>query len=551
MAIDNHQQRLGEILLEQGLLEQYQLDYSLLEQKTTRAKLSDILERCGFVSQYDLASANATQWNLKFLDITRIVPENDALRVFRHNLATQHQFLPLRITGNRIDVATSNGELEQLYAFVSRHSGLEPVFHFTEKNKTSWAIQYYYYFLDNPIEELLQRQVAEASNEIQPTLSLDPLITNLFRLAVKKRATDIHIRPTTDCIIISFRVDGLLQPAFSLKTNMRRMISTLKIRSSMDIAEQRLPQDGGFSINVLDTDYDIRASTTVSPDGENMVLRILPRNSNTEGFRELGFLPEDIPYLQQMFRHPHGIILLTGPTGSGKTTTLYAGVRAQDVLRKNIMTVENPIEYKVPLIRQTEVNVKAGYTFASAIRHFLRHDPDIILVGEIRDSETAQTALTAAETGHLVLSTLHTNSVFGTIPRLHSLGVSSFMIADSLIGVVSQRLVRRLCEHCKESYIPGEHERKYLNKPELNQLFRSRGCNQCDHSGYHGRVPIYEILRIHDELGAAIAREDSLDELQRIGSKGGYRSMLDSAYAKLVAGMTSLAEVVRVMGVKG
>jgi type II secretory ATPase GspE/PulE/Tfp pilus assembly ATPase PilB-like protein len=227
---------------------------------------------------------------------------------------------------------------------------------------------------------------------------------------------------------------------------------------------------------------------------------------------------------------------------------LYAGVRGQDLLRRNVITVENPIEYKVPLIRQTEVNTKAGYTFASAIRYFLRHDPDIILVGEIRDSETAQTALAAAETGHLVLSTLHTNNVFGTIPRLNSMGITDFMIADSLIGVVSQRLVRQICEHCKESYVPTDEERRYLRDPTISSLCRGRGCQHCAGTGYYGRTPIYEVLRVNDELAAAIARSEPYGRLREVAGDSGYRDMLASARVKLADGTTSVDEVIRALG---
>jgi len=540
--------QLGAILVEEGLLQDYQLQYALLEQQTTRAHLGDILEDCGFVSQRDVARAVAGQWGLEFIDAGRIAPDPEALGLFRRNFCIQQQFLPFKVEGEMLHVVTCRDDPEELESIVSRRSGLQPLVLIGEKNKLTWAIQYYYYFLDNPIDKQLARQIAEASSETRRALSLEPLITNLFRLAVKHRATDIHIRPTSACIILSFRVDGLLAPVFSLKSNMRRLISTLKIRASMDIAEQRLPQDGAFSVNILDTDYDIRASTTVSPDGENMVLRILPRNSNTVGFEELGFLKEDIPRLERMFVHPHGVILLTGPTGSGKTTTLYAGVRAQDLLRRNVITVENPVEYKVPLIRQTEVNTKAGYTFASAIRHFLRHDPDIILVGEIRDPETAQTALAAAETGHLVLSTLHTNNVFGAIPRLSSMGVTNFMIADSLIGVVSQRLVRRICDLCRESYPPSDEERRYIEDACVAVLYRGAGCEHCGHTGYFGRTPIYEMLRVNEALAAAIARGEPVDVLRGLAAETGYRGMMASARVKVANGDTTVSEVLRALG---
>jgi general secretion pathway protein E/type IV pilus assembly protein PilB len=365
---------------------------------------------------------------------------------------------------------------------------------------------------------------------------------------VKYRATDIHIRPLDQSISVAFRIDGMLRPMFSLVPNLRRIISTIKIRANMDIAEQRLPQDGGFSANILDSDFDVRVSSTVTVQGENLVLRILPRNVGPLRFQDLGFLEPDVPKLMRMFDHPHGLILLTGPTGSGKTTTLFAGVRGQDLLGKNVLTVENPIEYRLPLIRQTEVNEKAGYTFASAIRHFLRHDPDIILVGEIRDSETAQTAVTAAETGHLVLSTLHTNDVFGSIPRLLSLGVSAPMIADSLIGVVSQRLVRLICERCKEPYRPDRSESSYLDGAAPETLWRGRGCEACLGTGFFGREPIYEILSVNRDLAAAVAEGDRVEVVRRIAAEQGFEDMFATAVKKVASGTTSVAEIRRVLG---
>ena len=382
---DTQRVRLGELLRVRGLLRDDHIQYALQEQKITRERIGEILVRCGFVTQYDVATVVAGQEGLHYLDVSRVVPENEALRLFSLNLCVMHNFLPLRVAGGKIHVVTANSDLDDLHQVVARHCGLTPVIALGEMTQIKTAIQHFYYFLDNPIEDLLRREITDLSIDDDRVCTLDSLLTNMFRLAVKYRATDIHIRPMEQSVNVAFRIDGMLRPMFSLVPNLRRIISTIKIRANMDIAEQRLPQDGGFSTKILDNDFDVRVSTTVSPFGENVVLRILPRSIGPLHFQELGFLQEDVSKLTQMFSHPHGIILLTGPTGSGKTTTLFAGVRGQDLLGKNVLTVENPIEYKVPLIRQTEVNEKAGYTFASAIRHFLRHDPDIILVGEIRD----------------------------------------------------------------------------------------------------------------------------------------------------------------------
>ncbi len=541
-------QGLGELLRDRGLIRDDHIEYARQEQKITREPIGEILVRCGFVSQYDVATAIAEKEDLEYLDVSRLQPEDEALRLFTLNLCVTHSFLPLRVDNGSIHLVTANSDLDNLSQVAARHSGLTPVIAQGETTKIKTAVQHFYYFLDNPVEDLLHREIVDLSIDDDQVRTLDSLLTNMFRLAVKYRATDIHIRLMEQSVNIVFRVDGILRPMFSLVSNLRRIISTIKIRANMDIAEQRLPQDGGFTTRILDNDYDIRVSTTVSPNGENVVLRILPRSIGPRHFQELGFFESDVSKMMNMFDQPHGIILLTGPTGSGKTTTLFAGVRGQDLLGKNVLTVENPIEYKVPLIRQTEVNEKAGYTFASAIRHFLRHDPDIILVGEIRDSETAQTAVTAAETGHLVLSTLHTNDVFGSIPRLQSLGVPPAMLADSLVGVVSQRLVRQICENCKESYHPDHDELQFLRGHPIDTLWRGAGCDSCLGTGYHGRVPIYEILRVNQALTTAVAQGDRLEVIRDIAKQQGFEDMFDTAARKLANGTTTVAEVVRVLG---
>jgi len=347
---------------------------------------------------------------------------------------------------------------------------------------------------------------------------------------------------------ISFRIDGVMTSVLSLPANFSRIIASLKMKADMDIAEQRLPQDGRFSTSILNNDYDFRVSTIVSPYGENMVLRILSTENALMGMRQLGFYAEDIQKVRQMFNEPFGIVLLTGPTGSGKSTTLYAGIRNLNLLEKNVLTVEEPIEYKIPLLRQTQVNEKAGYTFANAIRHFLRHDPDVILVGEVRDPETAATAVSASTTGHLVLSTLHTNNAIGAVPRLRDLGIRPFLIGDSLIGVVSQRLVRRICNHCREAYAPSEEEKAYLQDPSITELYRGRGCDLCNGSGYLGRTLVYEVLSIDKELSRLINEEVELSVITDKAKARGFVEMFSVTAAKVKEGITTTAEAVRTLG---
>jgi type II secretory ATPase GspE/PulE/Tfp pilus assembly ATPase PilB-like protein len=316
----------------------------------------------------------------------------------------------------------------------------------------------------------------------------------------------------------------------------------------MDIAEQRLPQDGRFTATILNNSYDFRVSTIVLPQGENMVMRILPMESAIMGLGQLGFMPEHIQHMQKIFNEPFGIVLLTGPTGSGKSTTLYAGIRCLNLLEKNVLTVEEPIEYEIPLLRQTQVNEKAGYTFANAIRYFLRHDPDAILVGEIRDAETAATALTASTTGHLVLSTLHANSALGAIPRLRDLGIRPFLIADSLIGVVSQRLVRKICIHCKRSYEPEAWELAYLKKPDITELYKGTGCDVCNQSGYFGRTLVYELFTANRELTLMIEKGADINQLALKSKENGYVDIFDITTQKVLSGITTTEEALRTLG---
>ncbi|MBF0186384.1 MAG: Flp pilus assembly complex ATPase component TadA [Magnetococcales bacterium] len=541
---------LGVLLEERGLIRNQHVKYALQEQKVTGEKMGEVLERMGFVTQFDVASLVADQAGIRYLDVDRVVPDKEALRVFNKNLCVKNDFLPIKLHEDHVEVVSAATNPEMLIQTIQRHSASSkpPILHQGERRKIQQAIQHYYYFLENPIEKLIEKEIAQATLMPDSAQNLDSLLSHMFTLAIRYRTSDIHIRPGPLSIAIAFRIDGMMHPMFSLNRSLMRLVATIKMRAKMDLAEQRKPQDGRFSITVLDMGYDVRVSTLVCPHGENVVMRILPRDIGVKGLGELGFEASDVERLRQLFNEPYGIVLLTGPTGSGKTTTLYAGIQAQDVIGKNVLTVENPIEYQIPSIRQTEVNVKSGYGFANAIPHFLRHDPDIIMLGEIRDEDTARTALIAAETGHVVLSTLHTNDVFGAIPRLLSLGVSHVMLADSLLGVVSQRLVRRICSNCKESYAPTNEERAILGDHELTTLYRGRGCDSCNETGYIGRVPIYEIWRISEEVTASLARGETMDRIISLAKQGDYNDIRSIAVGKVLTGETTSDELIRILG---
>ncbi|MCD6560392.1 MAG: type II/IV secretion system protein [Deltaproteobacteria bacterium] len=548
MTHDKSKMPLGVMLKNKGLINQEQIDFAIQEQGVTREKIGEILERLCFVTEYDVITTLSDQESIPYIDVNEIAPKEEALKLFNKKFCITNQFLPLYIEAGSLEVAASSVSNARLAQAITRQTGLTPKFYIAEKNKIINAINKFYYFVENPVEKLIDREVGLLSKDHEMVRGTDRLIDNILHLAVKMRATDIHIRPLALSTNISFRVDGVMTSVLSLPSGMSRIISGFKLKADMDIAEQRLPQDGRFSETILNNGYDFRVSTIVSSQGENMVIRVLPMESAILGMAQLGFYEEHISLVQQMFNEPFGIILLTGPTGSGKSTTLYAGIRRLNLLQKNVLTVEDPIEYDIPLLRQTQVNEKAGYTFASAIRYFLRHDPDVILIGEIRDSETAATAVTASSTGHLVLSTLHTNSAVSAIPRLKDLGVKSFLLADSLIGVVSQRLVRKICNVCKEPYAPSEWEKEYLKDPSIKELYKGRGCDACNGSGYFGRTLVYEILTINKELAILIDQDSDLSLILEKARQAGFAGIRDITVAKVKEGITTTGEAVRVLG---
>lgn len=548
MTNEKERKPLGELLKEKDLIRNEHIKFALQEQKITKEKLGEVLERLGFVTQYDVVATLAEQEGIPYIDVDEVLSKEDVLKLFNKNLCLTNTFLPIRVLDGSIEVVSATILDDRLGQLISRQTGLKPKFYLSEKRKIINAINKFYYFMENPVEKLIATEVNLLSQDVEMARGMDNLVKYILQLAVKMRATDIHIRPMEKSVNIAFRVDGVLTSALSLPTPLKRIISSIKMRADMDIAEQRLPQDGRFSATVLNNNFDFRVSTVVSPYGENIVLRILPMESAIMGMGQLGFFEEDIQKVANMFNEPFGIILLTGPTGSGKSTTLYAGIRSLDLLEKNVLTVEDPIEYSLPLLRQTQVNEKAGYNFVNAIRYFLRHDPDVILVGEIRDSETAATAITASTTGHLVLSTLHTNNAVGSIPRLRDLGIRPFLIADSLIGVVSQRLIRRICNHCKEEYEPSEWEKEYLRDPSITTLYRGKGCEICNGSGYFGRTLVYELLAIDKELSLLIDKEVELDQISEKAKEKGFVDIFDITVAKVKQGITTVEDAVRIMG---
>ncbi|MPM55270.1 Type II secretion system protein E [bioreactor metagenome] len=374
------------------------------------------------------------------------------------------------------------------------------------------------------------------------------LLNSLIRQAVQLAASDIHIEPLEKNLRIRFRVDGELREMMQIDNNSHSAIVTrIKIIGNMDIAEKRVPQDGRVEMTVDGRVIDMRLSVMPTVYGEKIVIRLLDRSATVISKQDLGFSESNLNLLEQIIQNPHGIILVTGPTGSGKTTTLYTILRELNIIGRNIITIEDPVEYRLNGVNQSQVNVKAGYTFASGLRSILRQDPDIIMIGEIRDAETAEIAVRAAITGHLVLSTIHTNDAVSTISRLMDMGIEPYMVSSSLVGVIAQRLVRKICPNCRESYHPTAGEKKTLGiEDDTTLLYRGKGCAACGDSGYKGRTSIHEILPMKEEIKEAIDTNMPMVEIKRLAQTLGMTTLRDSCQELVMSGVTTMEELLRI-----
>ena len=542
--------KLGDLLIDQGLINHDQLDFSLREQKATGERMGECLMRLGLLMDSDLAEVLARQVDYPFIDLRNFLPDRSLLALIPAKIATHFQFLVIQRTENILHIAISDPFSKSAEEQAYRITGLIIKAHVAGEHQLKRMIERFYYLIENPIEDEIKSITDRLVRNPNVDVDVQRLVDNLMGSAISYRVTDIHITPSDISSRVMYRVDGVLKPVYVFPFSLHsRLITTIKVNAGMDIAEQRKPQDGRMSFDFFGETFDVRVSSVRTNFGENIVLRLLPsRGSSSFNVRDLGFEEEKQKTLKSIFSMPYGMVLVTGPTGSGKTTTLYAALREQDAIGKNILTVEDPIEYELLMIRQTQVNTKAGYTFASAIRTFLRQDPDVMLIGEIRDEETAVLAVRAALTGHLVLSTLHSNSAIAALARLKDLGLSPYLLSTSLKGILSQRLVRRLCNFCKKpAEIPGDVLAKYGLEPD-GHYFSAGRCNHCQETGYIGRDAISEVIPISDNLMRLIADDAPLGALEDAARSEGVTDLRSSGINKVRAGVTSLEELVRVIG---
>ena len=537
----------SQMLVSNGLVSQIVIDYVRQKQAVEGQKLGRMLVELGFISAKDLARQLAIQRGIEFRAVPAVDPEVAA--AFNRSLCLTHNFLPVGREGDKLRVLLGDAEPEAVATLIQRRVGQEVVFWQGEFFAVIDAIHQHYYFQENPVERLIEAEIRKLGDDRDHAYSPDRLMELILHTAVRERATDVHLAPTAHSRGVLMRIDGVLRPMFAMPPSLDRLVSFIKLKADMDASEQRLPQDGSFTINLMDATYTIRVSTMISEFGERVAMRLLAERSDLDRLQDLGFLEDDVAEMEKAFARPHGLILITGPTGSGKSTTLHAALRVQPLVERNVLTVEDPVEYRVPVACQTEVNRRAGYDFASAMRHFLRHDPDIILVGEVRDAETARAALDASSTGHLVLSTLHVGGIFGVVPRLRLLGVDAETVAENLVAVINQRLVRCICPYCKAQRAATEDEKAWLG-PEVSMVHHGAGCTHCRGTGYRGRLPVYEILTVKRELADAIVGEAPRARIRELAEASGLKPMVRLARYRVLQGETTVDEVRRAIGLE-
>ena len=543
--------RVGDLLIEEGIITQRELNIALSVQKVVGKRIGEVLVSLGLVTSKTLGEILARQWGIEFLDLSLYPPTSEALKLLPRRVAEEHGIIPVYFEDERtLVVGTTDPANVRGLDVARRVTGKLVKAKLVDVESFNETLEKTYYFLENPIDREILSIIDGLRNTESPDVSrVSRLVDLLIEEGIRRRGTDIHITPYENFVMVFYRVDGVLQFAYAVpKPVHNAMVSRIKILSGMDIAEQRLPQDGGFSYDFLGKGYDMRVSTVPTLYGENVVIRILTKSSSLLELERLGFKKEQIETLRRLFKRPYGIVVVTGPTGSGKTTTLYSALREIDLVERNVLTVEDPVEYKFAFVKQTQVNEKAGYTFALAGRHFMRQDPDVMLIGEIRDEETASIALRASITGHLVLSTLHTNDAVSTIPRLVDFNVDRFLLGYALAASISQRLVRRICEYCREEYEATPEEVEEFGVPEGTILYRGRGCEACNYTGYIGRTVISEILVVDEDIAHMISDGESLLRIKRTAMEKGMVPLRQDGIEKAIQGITTLEEVRRVAG---
>jgi len=551
--MENERKELGEILVEKGLITIEQLDNALVQQAIEDKFLGEILVEKGYITNKQIAESLTEQKKCDYINLTKIKNiKEDVIRIIPENIARRYKVLAIAMEKEKLVVAMDDPYNIVAIDTVMRIANKKIKVVRTEKQDLEeYLDKYYQTAIDlsgsaSALEAIEREDNSVDVNQLIVAADDVPIVkfvNTLFLEAIEKRATDIHLEPQENKISVRFRIDGALYqfppPPKSAYTG---VVTRLKILSSLDIGERRLPQDGRTKITVGTREIDIRVSILPAIYGEKIVMRLLDRQSLVKTLDKIGFYQDEEDLYKKGVQKPYGMIIVTGPTGSGKTTTLYSGLHYINTPDKNIVTVEDPVEYELKGITQVQIKPKIGLTFAEILRSMLRQDPDIIMVGEIRDLETAQIAIQSALTGHLVISTLHTNDTVSTISRLNYMGVPNYLIAESLHLIMAQRLVRRICANCKQEDVEGKEILKTMDIPVKDKVYKGAGCSACNFTGYLGRVAIFEMLEVSRDIKKAISADAKEEDIRVLCAEQGFSSLRDAALKKVFAGITTVEE---------
>ncbi len=556
---------IEDILLQQGILKPDQVSAIKLESINSGQSSEKIILEHNFTDPDNIARARAMILGVPFINLEGKAISAEVLNLIPEPVSRRYKLIPFEKSGDKLLVAMTDPLDLQVIQFIEKKSGLKVVPHLGLNDDILKSINgQYAQNLTTDVTSAL-KEVNESLGEEKPQEDLDKteiireapvanIVTQLLEYAAKTNASDIHIEPEEKQTRVRYRIDGILHEKVILPKKVHdAVISRVKILASLKIDERRLPQDGRFSFEYGGEEIDLRVSSLPTVFGEKMVLRLLPKAETPPTLGELGFRASSLKSLETQILRPHGIILVCGPTGSGKTTTLYSLLSKISTTKINILTIEDPVEYQIPGANQVQVNVQIGLTFASALRSFLRQDPNVMLVGEIRDTETAELAIQAALTGHQVFSTLHTNSAAGALPRLLDMGAEPFLLASSINAIEGQRILRKICEHCKVSFTPPQEVAdsiKYtlgnlLPKKPI-QLFKGSGCGECGHLGFMGRIGIYEVLIVSEKITRLLLERASTEDIEKQAISEGMVTMKQDGFLKALEGITTLEEVLRV-----
>jgi len=557
-------QTVIDVLVSEGVLTREQGEKIKLDYLSTGVSIDELIRGSGLVKEEQLARARAKFYNLPFVDLLEKAVSPEALNLLPKVVAERYRVVPFDVDKSKGEMALAMADTLDMEAieFIERKTGLKVRAYSAVPGDIDLVIE----------ERYSQSLAAEVTAALKETGQEDrivdikklgqiireapiaKIVSTLLEFAMRSRASDVHIEPQEGKTRVRYRIDGILHEKLVLPRKVHdALVSRIKILSGMKIDEKRLPQDGRFNFKAGEEEVDLRVSSLPTTNGEKIVMRLLKKSGGVPTFQDLGLRGLALKNLEEAILRPHGIVLVCGPTGSGKTTTLYSVLSKINTTRVNIVTLEDPVEYAIPGVNQVQINPQAGLTFASGLRSFLRQDPNVILVGEIRDSETSDLAVQAALTGHLVFSTLHTNNASGAVPRLVDMGAEPFLLASSITSIASQRIVRKICAECKKEYSPAmevisdiEVVLGKILKDKMVKLFKGEGCSACGDSGYSGRIGIFEVIKISEKVAKLILERSPAGEIEKQATEDGMVTMKQDGYMKVLEGVTTIEEVLRV-----